>query len=494
MTRTQLEVERVFSPGPDVPVPDLTRAGPVVGVDPVGEVELDATYHDTPGLTLIRAGVTLRRREGGPDEGWHLKLPVGAPDARRELHVPLREAPDPVPDELLDLVDGWTRGIAVAPVARIRTHRTTYHLVGPEGEVLAELADDRVTGRAAQLDAQDVTWREWEVELVDGDRELLDVVEAVLAAHDVHRSAVTRKVAVVLGLPTGAHDVAPALTRKGPARLLLRHWLETQVHEIARLDPVVRRGGAGGVHGVRKACRRLRAALATYRALADRERTEPVREELRWLARSLGQLRDDEVVRDRIARQLAREELFGEPALRLLEEYAAGRAAEGRVDVAEVLTSTRYHALRTALDDLVARPPWTGAADGRARDVLPARLAREWRRTRRRRRDGADVHEVRRAVKRLRYALELVEPAWDDRARQPRRAARGVTRVLGDHQDSVVARQWLHALAAEAARTGVPSFALGRQHALEEQREREALAEAGAAWAVLARAVSRWAR
>jgi CHAD domain-containing protein len=197
-------------------------------------------------------------------------------------------------------------------------------------------------------------------------------------------------------------------------------------------------------------------------------------------------------VRARIAARLSEEDTFGEPALRLLEEYAAGRVAEARVDVAQVLRSERYHALRTALDDLVAAPPWTEEADGRARDVLPPRLAREWRRLRRRHRDGADVHDVRRAVKRLRYAFELVEPAWGSRATAPRKAARDLTRVLGDRQDSVVAREWLHALAAEAARAGVPSFALGRLHAREEQREREALADAEAAWAALERAVSRW--
>jgi hypothetical protein len=61
-------------------------------------------YFDTSDLRLLRAGVTLRRRTGGPDEGWHLKLPAGA-DSRDEHRLPLtghyRVEP---PDELVSLV------------------------------------------------------------------------------------------------------------------------------------------------------------------------------------------------------------------------------------------------------------------------------------------------------------------------------------------------------------------------------------------------------
>ena len=85
-----------------------------------------------------------------------------------------------------------------------------------------------------------------------------------------------------------------------------------------------------------------------------------------------------------------------------------------------------------------------------------------------------------------------MEPAWGDRAAVPRRAARDLAEVLGDAQDSVVARAWLGSLATEAARTGVPSYVFGRLHALEEQREREALLEAEEVWRRLRKAVRRW--
>ena len=55
-----------------------------------------------------------------------------------------------------------------------------------------------------------------------------------------------------------------------------------------------------GLHKARIACRRLRAALATYRPLLDREVTDPLRTEVEWLGRSLAEARDATVVRDRL--------------------------------------------------------------------------------------------------------------------------------------------------------------------------------------------------
>ena len=51
---------------------------------------LSAVYHDTDDLRLARWEVTLRRRQGGVDEGWHLQLPVESqPGIREEVHLPL---------------------------------------------------------------------------------------------------------------------------------------------------------------------------------------------------------------------------------------------------------------------------------------------------------------------------------------------------------------------------------------------------------------------
>lgn len=116
------------------------------GVTPVVEGEagserLSATYFDTRDHRLAAAHVTLRRRTGGQDAGWHLKVP-GAGGARQEVRVPLGRATVTVPAALRNMVWALTRGEPLAPVARIVTQRTVHHLVDATGHVLVEAADD----------------------------------------------------------------------------------------------------------------------------------------------------------------------------------------------------------------------------------------------------------------------------------------------------------------------------------------------------------------
>ncbi len=108
-------------------------------------------YFDTPARDLACNRITLRRRTGGDDAGWHLKLPAG-PDARTEVRAPLGTADgshEEVPGELLDVVLAIVRDRPVGPVARICTTRQVHLLYGADDAVLAEFCDDQVTaGRA----------------------------------------------------------------------------------------------------------------------------------------------------------------------------------------------------------------------------------------------------------------------------------------------------------------------------------------------------------
>jgi inorganic triphosphatase YgiF len=137
--------------------------------------QLDAVYFDTPGHDLAAHHITLRRRTGGSDAGWHLKLPAG-PDARTEVRAPLGDETDAdaIPEELLDVVLAIVRDRPVRPVARITTSRTVDLLYGHDGAPLAEFCDDQVTAQAGP-DGDEQRWREWELELAEGiGRDLLD--------------------------------------------------------------------------------------------------------------------------------------------------------------------------------------------------------------------------------------------------------------------------------------------------------------------------------
>ncbi|MGH3480415.1 MAG: CYTH domain-containing protein, partial [Nocardioidaceae bacterium] len=79
MVGTHLEVERKYDAAPEARLPDLTRLPGVAGVAEPEQYDLDAVYFDTADLALARGRITLRRRTGGHDAGWHLKLPAGTP-------------------------------------------------------------------------------------------------------------------------------------------------------------------------------------------------------------------------------------------------------------------------------------------------------------------------------------------------------------------------------------------------------------------------------
>lgn len=219
-----LEIERKYEVGPDFTMPVLRGLPGVTSVSPPRVWQLVAVYYDTADRALAAAKITLRRRTGGSDDGWHLKLPAGA-DSRREIHAPLGTGAR-VPPELTRLAGDQTGGASLVPIARIATTRQVLHLNGRGDRPLAEVADDRVTGalpatagadpagpaahaasRAGEPSpsappgiawTQRASWREVEVELLAGERALLEAAGAVLCAAGAQPASVGSKLARLL--------------------------------------------------------------------------------------------------------------------------------------------------------------------------------------------------------------------------------------------------------------------------------------------------------
>jgi inorganic triphosphatase YgiF len=161
-----LEVERKFEADASFALPSLDGLPGVASVAPPVVYQLDAIYFDTADLALHRSRVTLRRRTGGPDEGWHLKLPVNV-DTRRELHEPLSPA---VPPRLAAAVKELTADQPLQAIATLSTERTVRRLASSDGTALGEVADDAVTARRFPPEGSaGLAWREIEVESADAD-------------------------------------------------------------------------------------------------------------------------------------------------------------------------------------------------------------------------------------------------------------------------------------------------------------------------------------
>lgn len=467
------EVENTYNPTEDDQVPDLTILDEVAEVRREPDIALSAIYFDTPGLDLTSAGVSLRRRTGGADEGWHLKVPTGSGD-RLELRRPLGRSETLPPKQLRDLAAGWIRSGVLAPVARIDTLRSPLLLLDGQAQVLAEFVDDRVSGSTPE--GAVVQWREWELELVDGGTDLLTRADQVLAEAGVLRAEVDRKIVRVLGpsLPAPVQRRAPRVGK--PMSRLVHDRLAVLVGGLARHDVGARLGTDHDIHQMRVACRELRALLATFRPVLDGPRTEPIRTEIQWIAGVLGEARDAAVVHQHLCRLLDAEPqaLVQGPVRRRLRATYPGR---GKPQVRAALLSPRYLELRDSLDALVLDPPFSPLAESTVRDVAPRLLRKELKRFDARVRAAAEsehpteaLHAARKAAKRLRYAADTLKPVAGKPVRRLAEEAKQVTSCLGDLQDTVVSRAEVLELAGQAAGAGEASFTYGLLHARLEVR------------------------
>ncbi len=204
------------------------------------------------------------------------------------------------------------------------------------------------------------------------------------------------------------------------------------------------------VHDARVATRRLRSDLRTFRPVLDESWSEPLRDELRWVGRLLGNVRDADVLRELLETR-ADELPPGEHAvaLRLVARLRAERA-EDREALLEALRSDRYSALVGALTAAVSDPHvQDGPGTRSARKVAPGLVRQPWRRLRKAVRSlpgtptDQELHTVRKRAKSVRYAAEAAAPVIGKPARRFAKRMEDIQEILGTHQDLVVADMWL---------------------------------------------------
>ncbi|MGW1954757.1 CYTH and CHAD domain-containing protein [Streptomyces sp. NPDC001920] len=491
MADTKREIERKYE-SDDSGLPDLTGVAGVAAVIDKGVAQLDAVYYDTADERLAASAVTLRRRTGGSDAGWHLKFPV-AQDVRDEIQAPLS---DTLPRGLAGLVRSRVRGADLVPVVRLRSDRDVRHLVDADGRLLAEVSVDAVLAERLSGGSRTAQWTEIEVELADdGDPAFLDKIDKRLRKAGVRPSSSASKLQRALAETTPKKKrgkKADATEEPVTAGDHVLAYLRAQRDDIVALDPAVRRDVADSVHRMRVATRRLRSALKSYGKVLDRAVTDPVGEELKWLAGELGADRDQEVLTERLTSavdELPRALMAG-PVRTRLRTWSYARRGGSRRRLVKVLDGERYLRLLEALDALLTDPPLLKAAGGKPKKVISKAVRKDFTKVSRlveqalelepgQDRDLA-LHEARKRAKRTRYAAESAVPALGDPAAELVRSMKKLQNLLGDHQDSVMARQALRELARQAHAAGEPSFTYGLLYAREEQRaaaDEEALPE-----------------
>jgi CHAD domain-containing protein/uncharacterized protein YjbK len=454
------ETERKYDVPDGFVLPSLVGTAGIRDITGAETHDLDATYFDTDALTLMQNKLTLRRRTGGGDAGWHLKTP-GSGNSRTEHRLPLNGGEkNKVPAELHGLVRAVSRRESLKPIARLRTHRIETPLRDAKGRTLALIAQDQVT---AESDGKKQSWQELEVELVDGSPAVLEAVEKLLLAVGARPAEGPSKVSRALKdrLKDAEQRKTPKV--KGPVFAYARE----QRDALAAYDPGVRQGDPESVHKMRVATRRLRSSLKTFKRSFPG--FEEVGDELKWLADLLGEVRDGQVQKGKLLAGVDDAGPEFAAAAARIRQHLDDQVDRGRAALAEALDSERYLALLDRVDRLSSLPgsgepkPIQRAAKSLAKadGLLDQALA-----------DGEDheLHDARKAYKRARYAVEVFAPAAGKPGKQLVNVLTDLQDVLGAHQDSVVARELLREL-------GPDDFWFGVLWARQEQVGKDTYAE-----------------
>ena len=495
--RSVSETERKYRVHGLYRLPDLVGAGAVAAVDDLGVASLDATYFDTDDLRLAREGITLRRRVGGEDEGWHLKLPVstsGEARTREEIQLPLSAGDDEdVPTDLRDLVGVLVRADGLGPVATLRTERHSFRLAttiagdGDDGadepQPVAMLTDDVVS--VLDNDGTMVArFRELELEDLpeatpDAAEQAAAAVSSTLATAGAVTGEFVSKAVRALGPFAAAppevpepHDVSP----DDAGREAVRAHIARHTGRLRAADIAIRRDIDDAVHQMRVAARRLRSGLRVFRPLLDQEWADALRDELAWVAGELGDYRDTEVLLARLEDHLDHipDGVDPEPARQHVEQVLTARLTEARERALAMLRSKRYYDLHVRLIVAADDPVTTAEADLPSSQVIPPLVAGAWKKLARESTrlladelaipGGApdqEWHASRITAKKARYAAEAAAPVFGEDAAAFGKQLSLVTEVLGEHQDAAIAIERVKDLANEPGISAPAAFGLG---------------------------------
>jgi inorganic triphosphatase YgiF len=464
------EIELKFLLTGDQVASVLSRVRALPGLSgPVQASELRSVYHDTAADALRVAGFALRLRHDGA--GW-----VQTCKGRLSNHAGLQttlESESPRPRGEIDLAaiaDDAMRDRVVALVGdaplvpRVETTITRHAATVVSGgwsrvEVAVDSGSLRGGDRTADL-------HELELELKSGHVTALFDLARELMPDGGWRLSRMSKAARAFALADGGAAIPDPAPRKAkPVPLTAEQTAETAARDVLRecldqiaanVDAVRAHDAVEGPHQLRIGLRRLRAAFDIFGPVLAGPARDHLKAEARWLGRETGHLRDlDVAVHDLLRPEAAAHPT--EPGFARLADLLAGAGAAQRRELRATLAGARAPVFLLDLARFIETRGWLdpGDIEQSARLAQPlsglarAALARNWSRTTKRARkiDTLSIearHDLRKTLKSLRYAVEFLGPALDDK---PTRAfvkrLRTLQDVFGDLNDLAMAQTLL---------------------------------------------------
>ncbi len=477
---------------------------------------LRAVYYDTVDRRLARAGLALRVRREGRRWVQTVKASTGITGGLSRS----AECEAPAPGGRLDLdligeaalraaVDEALSGAPLSPAFETDFKRATLLLAGPHGGVV-ELALDAGAIRAGGRDA---AMEEAEFELKSGDaRDLFAVAKTLFDAGPVRFSR-RNKAARGFALADGRAAVLdpPPVIHAPPARLSRGMTTEAAARDVLRacFDQIAANVAAAALgddpeaaHQLRVGLRRFRTAASLFRDALAAPALEALSAEAKALAAAAGAARDLDVLGDEMLAPLADREPGAAPL--------AAAVAERR-DAARAALKARLAAPETAgfVFDFGAfvegrgwlRPGDFGQTEALAapvEDAAAKALEKRWRSAAKlgAKLDGLDDearHELRKRLKKLRYAMEFFADLWPGKAVKPAlKSLKTLQEDFGALQDVATARAILTGPDAPAADDPAAQRAVGYALGLWDAQAAAARARASAHWKALDAARRYW--
>jgi inorganic triphosphatase YgiF len=438
--------------------------------------ELLSVYYDTPGHALAAADISLRLRRVG--RRWvqtvkrrgdgiassglfaHEEAECPAPGGRLVL-----SGPDP--EGAIAAVVEAADGAPLAPIFETRVQRVVERLRASNGGEV-ELALDEGEIRAG---AASVAIREAELELAAGEVHAVFEVARELFPNGPVRFAAENKAARGYRLVRG--DGEPALAPRHARTLEVEPGatVETAARDVFRdclaqvagnMAVVAASEDPEGPHQLRVGLRRLRTAFALFGPSLGKEAMAPLSEAARRLGSVAGELRDADVLVEEVVRHAAAG--LDPDAHAALEAALQARRAAVRARVREALATPESVGFLFDLGAFVEGRGWLAPSDyaqterlaARIADIAPAVLAKRHRKVRKlgrriRELDAAGLHELRKELKKLRYAVDMLGPVYKEREVAPYlKSLKELQDSFGSMNDAAMAREALTGAVAPA--------------------------------------------
>jgi len=468
-----------------------------VAVSPSSTDHLTDTYYDTDDWRCHRAGFALRVRQYDDQieatlKAFKSQTEIPGLRSRREItqHLDaegltnlqgLMKGKGAVSDRLRLIVGSYI----LRPMFDVQTHRKSFDLLleppkGLEPSVrLGEVTLDDTTITAGEKQAK-LTRVEIEMKpnMIKRLQPFVDEMRTACNLQPASASKFGTGMALGNYNPTFTLDLG-SLIINSDSSLGDVAFAVMRKHFIAFLarEPLARLGeDSEAIHDMRVATRRLRAAMSLFRTILS-PRFERVRDELKWIAQTLGEARDLDV-------QIT--QLSGWTQDRSLINVLIKEREQAQAKLLEALDSKRYRQLIRVLTELLKRGAMNRVeAKARAVESAPPLIAGRWKRFCKAA-DGVtldssaeEYHGVRIRVKRLRYAVEFFSDLYGEAAQELIARFVVVQDILGAHQDAHVAMPRLRTLVDKHSQQLTPQtiFAMGEiaqryaQHAFELRKQ-----------------------